>query len=158
MRREGQKKEISSDTLLMGPIDYVSGIDLLVSILTKWIMNFSRRLSFWTKTSSSIDSFLYTWKLSIVIVFFFKIAFILIELHLFEAYSIENYTPGGWQTLALNQREGWKKILKGGMLLQKRVPLLKRMSSRGQRKSLRDQISKNNNMRYILESKAKTFG
>ena len=37
---------------LMGPIDYVSGIDLLVSILTKWIMNFSRRLSFWTKTSS----------------------------------------------------------------------------------------------------------
>ena len=52
MRIEGQKKEISSDTLLMGPIDYVSGIDLLVSILTKWIINFSRRQSFWTKTSS----------------------------------------------------------------------------------------------------------
>ena len=33
-----------------------------------------------------------TRKFSFVIVFFFKIAFILIELHLFEAYSIGNYT------------------------------------------------------------------
>ena len=145
MRIEGQKKEISSDTLLMGPIDYVSGIDLLVSILTKWIMNFSRRLSFWTKTSSSMDSFLYTWKLSIVIVFFFKIAFILIELHLFETYCIGNctlldYQGDGKLWLWIRRRVG--KNLKRGVLLQKRIPLLKRMDSKSQCKSLREEILK----------------
>ena len=53
---------------------------------------------------------------------------------------------------------GLEKILKGYMLLQKRVPLLNRMGLLSQRKSLKDQILKNNNRRNILESKAKIFG
>ena len=54
---------------------------------------------------------------------------------------------------------GLEKNLKRGVPLQKRIPLLKRvMDSKSQCKSLREEISKNNNRRYILESKAETFG
>ena len=46
----------------------------------------------------------------------------------------------------------------GGGFLQKSVPLLKRRGLKIQRKSLIDQIFKNNNSAYRLESKVKSFG
>ena len=53
---------------------------------------------------------------------------------------------------------GLEKNLKRGVPLQKRIPLLKRvMDSKSQCKSLREEILKNNNRRYILESKAKNI-
>ena len=76
----------------MGPIDYLSGIDLLVSILSNELSIFLAVKAFEQKPFHKLISFLYTRQFSFVIVFFFKMAFILIELHLFEAYSIGNYT------------------------------------------------------------------
>ena len=61
--------------------------------------------------------------------------------------------------------EGLQKNLKSGVFLQKRIPIWKRvMDSKSQckgkgRREGREEILKNNNTIYILESKAKkTFG
>ena len=79
---------------------------------------------------------MYTWKFSFVIVLFFKIAFILIELHLFETYSIGNCILLDYQGMGNFSSEsegGLQKNLKSGVSLQKRIPILKRvMDSKSQ--------------------------
>ena len=116
MRREGQKRDILSNTLFNGPYWLPHWYWSVSFNFIKWIINFARRKSFWTKIFSWTDSFLVHAEVLICYSIFFKIAFILIELHLFGAYSIGNDTLLDYQRagkMALNQKGIGKKSREG---------------------------------------------
>jgi len=79
---------------------------------------------------------LYTWKFSFVIVLFFKIAFILIELHFLKHIALEiahYWTTRGMGNFGSESEGVLQKNLKSGVFLQKRIPILKRvMDSKSQ--------------------------
>ena len=102
----------------MGPNDYLGCIDLLVSILPNELSIFLLVKAFGQKHLYKLIFFVHT-EILTCLLFFFKVAFILIELHLFEAFSIGNYTLfTRWlENLGSESKGGLKNILKRDMLL-----------------------------------------